>query len=258
MASNKGIFVGMGFFLIIILISSLGICYYENIDFSDAIYAIFLLLTTVNLIIEPTTTIGKIIIVCTIYLGMGTVIYTATTLASIVIEGRTNLFFRGIKGGIIKMKKEKNHIILCGYGMTGRYTLETLKKETKRYLIIEKNQDIVQNLIDKGESVIQGDAMDSHILEKANIKHAKVLISCLSENSDNLYVVMTASELNPDLIIAAKANNESSVSRLHKVGAQIVVMPQVVGGKQLASAILELDKTKGLSAISNKSIHKEK
>lgn len=214
------------------------------------------MLTTVDFMLTPTTLLGKIFAVGTLYIGMGAVLYTATAFASFIIEGQTNMIIRGIRGGIIRMRKEKNHIIICGYGMIGRYTLETLKKETKKYIIIDKDPEVVQRLIDKGESVIQGNALDPHILEKANITKAKVLVTCLRENSDNIYVVMTATDLNANLMIAAKASDEEAVSRLHKVGAQIVVMPEVVGGKQLANAILELDKTTDLSTISSKHISK--
>jgi len=249
---KKSIFFGVLFFISVASFSASLLTMVEGIPFYDAIYSTFLMFLTVDILFKPETPFGKLIAVISIYLGMGAVLYTATAFASMVIETQTNLLIKGLKGGIIRMKKEKNHIIVCGYGMIGKYTLENLKKDTKKYIIIEKDPDVVQRLLDKGEQVIQGNAMDPHILEKANIKQAKVLVSTLRENSDNIYVVMTASELNPNLIIAAKASDEESVGRLHKVGAQIVVMPEVVGGKQLANAILEIDKTTDLSTISSK------
>jgi voltage-gated potassium channel len=209
------------------------------------------MLTTVELMLKPVTLLGKFVAILTLYVGMGTALYTATAFASLIIETRTNMIIRGLKGGIIRMRKEKNHVIICGYGMIGRYTLENLKKDTKKYIIIDKDPQVVQRLLDKGESVIQGDALDPHILERANIKTAKTLVACLGENSDNIYLVMTASDLNPQLTIAAKASDEEAVSRLHKVGAQIVVMPEVVGGKQLANAINEMSKAGELSTISS-------
>ncbi|MBR9675648.1 hypothetical protein GOV05_01420 [Candidatus Woesearchaeota archaeon] len=252
MTSRRGILGGVTFFITISFISAFFISYFENITFRESLYSVFIMFTTVDLLYVPQTPMGRAITLITLYMGMGAVLYTVTSVASMIIEGRTNMIIRGIKGGIIRMKKEKNHIIICGYGMTGRYTLETLKKDTKKYLIIEQDPELVLKLIDKGESVIQGNALDPHVLEKANITKARVLVSCLKENSDNIYLVMTSSDMNPNMIIAAKANDEEAVSRLHKVGAHIVVMPEVVGGKQLASAILEMEKSDDLSAISSK------
>ena len=252
MVSKRNILVGLIFFLVMILTSATLISTIEGVPFNHALYGTLLMVTTVEILIHPTTLAGKVISVGTIYLAMGAVLYTATAFASFIIEGRTNMIIRGLKGGIIRMRKEKNHIIVCGYGMIGRYTLETLKKDTKKYIIIDKDPQVVEQLLDKGESVIQGNALDPHILERANIKNAKVLVTCLRENSDNIYLVMTATDLNPNLTVAAKASDEEAVARLHKVGAQIVVMPEVVGGKQLANAILEMKKTSELSAISSK------
>ena len=79
-----------------------------------------------------------------------------------------------------------------------------------------------------------------------------MLVSCLPEDSDNIYLVMTASDLNPNLVLGAKARDEEAVARLHKVGATIVVLPEIVGGKQLARTILEVERSQTLSTISKK------
>jgi len=98
--------------------------------------------------------------------------------------------------------------------------------------------------------VLQGDALDPDVLQKASIEKAKGLIATLGEDSDNIYLVITATELNSNLDIAAKANDEHAVDRLHKVGAKIVVLPQVVGGRQLANAFLEMEKSEDLETVS--------
>ena len=150
------------------------------------------------------------------------------------------------------MRKEKNHTIVCGYGKLGKYVCSVLKEKKQRYLIIEKDVEKCTELISSGESVLQGDALDPNVLKKARVEKAKGLIGTLSEDSDNIYLIMSASELNPRLNLAAKAEDEHAVDRLHKVGAKIVVLPQVVGGKQLANAFLEIEKTEELETVSKK------
>lgn len=150
------------------------------------------------------------------------------------------------------MRKEKNHTIVCGYGKLGKYVCNVLKEKKQRYVIIEKDADKGTGLVSAGESVLQGDALDPNILKKAGIEKARGLIATLGEDSDNIYLIMTASDLNPKLNLAAKAEEEHAVDRLHKVGAKIVVLPQVVGGKQLANAFLEMEKSEELETVSMK------
>ena len=184
--------------------------------------------------------------------GIGLVLYMAIFIGSTVIEGQTRLLLGGIKGGWVRMRKEKNHTIVCGYGKLGKYVCSVLKEEKKRYIIIEKNAEKCTGLVTSGESVVQGDALDPVVLKKARIEKAKGLIATLGEDSDNIYLIMSAGELNPHLHLAAKAEDEHAVDRLHKVGAKIVVLPQVVGGRQLANAFLEIEETEELETVSKK------
>jgi len=153
---------------------------------------------------------------------------------------------------LVRMRKEKNHTIICGYGKLGKYVCSVLKEKKQKYIIVEKDAEKCTGIISAGESVLQGDALDPNVLKKAGIEKAKGLIATLGEDSDNIYLIMSASELNPKLHLAAKAEEEHAVDRLHKVGAKIVVLPQVVGGRQLANAFLEIEKTEELETVSKK------
>ena len=148
------------------------------------------------------------------------------------------------------MRKEKNHIIVCGYGKLGKYVCVELKAKKQKYLIVEKDAEKCTQLVSNRENVLQGDALDPDVLKKAGIEKAKGLIATLEEDSDNIYLMITANELNSNLHLAAEAEEEHAVDRLHKVGAKIVVLPQVVGGRQLASAFLEIEKAEELETVS--------
>jgi len=237
-----GIFVILGTYAISVL---------EGLDLFTSLYTIILIVTTVSA--ENITTVyGKVLVMILLAFGIGLVFYIAILLASIVIEGQTRLLLGGIKGGLVRMKKEKNHTIVCGYGKLGKYVCKVLKEKKQKYLIIEKDANKCTGLVSAGESVLQGDSLDPDILKKARIEKAKGLIATLGEDSDNIYLIMSAAELNPHLHLAAKAEDEHAVDRLHKVGAKIVVLPQVVGGKQLANAFLEVEKTEELETVSKK------
>ena len=224
----------------------------EGVPFFDSLYNVILIVTTVGLEYDVATFYGKILVMVLLAFGVGFVFYIAIFIGGAIIEGQTRLIFGGIKGGLVRMRKEKNHTIVCGYGKLGKYVCSVLKEKKQRYLIIEKNVEKCTGLVTAGESILQGDALDPNVLKKAGIEKAKGLIATLGEDSDNIYLIMSAVEHNPHLHLAAKAEDEHAVDRLHKVGAKIVVLPQVVGGRQLANAFLEIEKTEELETISKK------
>ncbi|MCF7860664.1 potassium channel family protein [Candidatus Woesearchaeota archaeon] len=224
----------------------------EGLEVIDAFHYTFFTITSVGSHFVPTTTAGKLFGAGMVFLGMGTAVYLVTLMARIVIEGQTIKVLTGLRGGFIRMKKEKNHVIICGYGRLGEYASENLIEEKEKLVVIEKDPEKVSKLLNDGIPVIQGDALDVDVLKQANLAQAKVLIATLGEDADNIYLIMTATELNPKTIYAASADTERAVNRLHKVGAQIVVVPDVVGGEQLAKAVLQLEKTKNLSTIRSK------
>jgi len=247
----KNLSVGIFVLGIFVVLGTYAISVLEGLDLFTSLYTIILIVTTVSA--EHITTVyGKVLVMILLALGIGLVFYIAILLASIIIEGQMRLLLGGIKGGLVRMKKEKNHIIVCGYGKLGKYVCNVLKEKKQKYVIIEKDDTKCTGLVSSGESVLQGDALDPVVLKKARIEKAKGLIATLGEDSDNIYLIMSATELNSHLNLAAKAEDEHAVDRLHKVGAKIVVLPQVVGGKQLANAFLEVEKTEELETVSKK------
>jgi|TARA_Y100000310_G_scaffold216244_1_gene217252 voltage-gated potassium channel len=243
-----------GVFLLglIIVLGTYAFSLIEGIDLFNSLYYVFLIITTHGSPHIITTAYGKILVMLILAFGMGLVLYIAVFIGSAIIEGQTRLLLGGIKGGLVRMRKEKNHTIVCGYGKLGKYVCSVLKEKKQKYIIVEKDAEKCTGIISAGESVLQGDALDPNVLKKAGIEKAKGLIATLGEDSDNIYLIMSASDLNPKLHLAAKAEEEHAVDRLHKVGAKIVVLPQVVGGKQLANAFLEIEKTEELETVSKK------
>ena len=243
-----------GIFLLalIIFVGTYAFSILEGIDLFDSLYHVILIVTTVGTQYNVATFYGKILVIVLLGLGIGLVLYIAIYLGGAIIEGQTRLLLGGIKGGLVRMRKEKNHTIVCGYGKLGKYVCSILKEKKQKYLIIDKDSEKCTQLVSKRENVLQGDALDPEVLKKAGIEKARGLIATLGEDSDNIYLVITATELNSNLNLAAKAEEEHAVDRLHKVGAKIVVLPQVVGGKQLANAFLEMEKTEELETVSKK------
>lgn len=147
----------------------------------------------------------------------------------------------------INMKRKaysmKNHFIICGYGRVGEQVCNVLIRAKKDFVVIDKSKERCQILRDAGYIALEGDAMNPKILESAGVGKAKGLVAALSTDADNIFVVLTATELNPDLTIAARAHSESVVSKLQKAGTEIIVLPEVSGGLELGREILKLGGT---------------
>ncbi len=153
----------------------------------------------------------------------------------------------GIDLGVIRMRKKiegmKNHFIICGYGRVGEKVSEILEQNNIDFVVVENKKETVNQLRENGTPVIEGDSMNPRILEKAGIGKARGLVSTLGSDSDNIFLSITAKEFNPNIMVAARAHSESVVSKLHKAGATIVVLPEIVGGLELGREILQLEET---------------
>ena len=113
-----------------------------------------------------------------------------------------------------------------------------MKSEHTRFVIIEAKQEQAREIREKGYSVIEGDATRETILQEAGVKSAGGLLALLNSDPDNLFLVLTARELNPTLHIIARAEEASSEKKIYRAGADNVVSPFVTAGKQIASDIL--------------------
>jgi voltage-gated potassium channel len=160
----------------------------------------------------------------------------------------------GIDLGVRRMKRKidtmKNHFIVCGYGRGGEKVSEILEQNRIEFIVIEKRKDLADQLKENGTPVIEGDSLNPRTLEKAGIGRARGLVSTLGADSDNIFLSLTAKELNPNIMVAARAHSESVVSKLHKAGATIVVLPEIVGGLELGREILQLQETHKSKLIS--------
>ncbi len=137
-----------------------------------------------------------------------------------------------------RISKLENHYIVCGMSATGRYIVEELLKAGRSFVAIDKDPEKIRELSEAGILNLEGDATHEAVLETANIRKAKGLLSALQTDADNLFVVVTAKGLNSDLKIVAKAINEESERKLRQVGADRVVMPNFIGGLRMASEMI--------------------
>lgn len=132
----------------------------------------------------------------------------------------------------------KDHYIICGAGENGYNAIKQFKKSNSPFIVIDKDEHKVSELIDENIFAIHGDATENTSLEKANIQYAKGLISSLSTDADNVYTVLTARQMNKDLYIVSRAINKNAAGKLKKAGANNTISPNEIGGTRMASLML--------------------
>jgi voltage-gated potassium channel len=132
-----------------------------------------------------------------------------------------------------KTESLEGHVIVCGYGKIGEKVCEVLDESKKEYVVVDQNPTIAKLLREMKINVVEGDATHSRVLKMARIEKAKGLVTTFGSDTNNVFVILTARELNPNLLIASRAVSEEVVNKMHRAGAGIVVLPEVVGGMEL-------------------------
>jgi voltage-gated potassium channel len=185
----------------------------------DALYLTVMTMTTVGFgDIVPVTSEGKIVAVVVAIGGIAAGISTMQAVFNLVIGSnlRTEL---GLPGRRTKMK---DHYIICGHGNVGREVAERLRAKRENFVVVEKDHERVEALVDEGVDVIRGDAEDEEVLRKAGIMNAKGLIAAMKD-PQNLVTVLTARSMNPNLFIISEVEDDKNEPKLSKVGANATV-----------------------------------
>jgi len=137
-----------------------------------------------------------------------------------------------------KIGNLKDHYIVCGFGRVGKQVCEDLEHAKVDFLIIDRDQRETKLAQSKGYLCLEEDPTLEKSLMKANISHAKALISCLGQDTDNLFVALSARSLNANLYIVARANDDENISKFEKAGANRVAIPYQIGGYHMATMAL--------------------
>ncbi len=238
-------------FVSLISLGTLGYHWSQNYNWIDALYMTVITATTVGFgEVHPLNATGKILTIILILASIVIYAYTITVVTEYVIG--ENIFIKLIKKRMEnRIKKLTDHVIIAGYGRTGQQAAKKLKDYNKKMVIIDLKKIDDEHLIDD-ENVfcLEGDATDDETLLKAGIKKAGSLITTLPTDADNLFVVLSARQLNPKLKIITRAANETTANKMKLAGANKVIMPEVIGGEFMASLVVTPNLVEFLNALS--------
>jgi voltage-gated potassium channel len=206
----------------------------EGWSILDSLYVTVQTVTTVGFgDLTPRTAGGRAFATVFMVLGVGIVLYALTSTVQSIVH--SELFAR--YGHSRKMSKLRDHFIICGAGRVGSHLIRSLKAVDGVFMVIEIDQKKVEALMDANIPVLVRDATLEESLLEAGVDHARGLATCLPDDADNVYVVLTARDLNPNLHIVARAAEESAESKLIRAGANRVVAPTIIGGHRMATAL---------------------
>ena len=209
-----------------------------GIPLIDALYMTVITLSTVGFReVTELNTAAKIFTMLIIFGGLSTAAYTFTNLAAFILEGEFGEILRR-RNMENKIADLKDHYILCGAGQTGSSVISRFQRSNTPLLVIEKSEDKVDDLISQGVMTLQGDATLEDVLEKARIGYAKGLVTCLANDADNVFTVLTARGMSPDLHIVSRAISKNAHAKLRRAGADNTISPNELGGTRMASLLL--------------------
>lgn len=223
----------------VLVIGTTGYRLIEGWSLLDGFYMTVITITTIGFKeVHELTVPGKIFTLFIIFTGIGVVGYTVFAGTQLVVEGEINKILtrrRSMKA----IEKLRNHFIICGFGRMGSFVCEQLHARGIPFVVVENKVEVQDKIVQAGHYLSPGDATEEDVLLAASIKNARGLVSVLSSDASNVYVVLTARELNPELEIIARAAEESAQSRLMRAGATRVVSPYQIGGMRMVMGIVK-------------------
>jgi voltage-gated potassium channel len=226
----------------LVIIGTIGYKLIDNYSWVNAFYMTIITIATVGYgEVEPLSVQGKMFTAFLIITSFGTFAYAASSVTKFVMDGEINEFFKQRRKKKV-LDQLTDHIIICGYGRNGRQAAQVFKKYSKRFVVIEASETVTRSVDHKyKELFISGDATTDEILLRAGVQKAKALITTLPDDADNLFICLTARNLNPKLTIISRASEDSSDAKLRIAGADNVIMPDKIGGAHMASLVMKPD-----------------
>jgi len=236
----RGIYHAFFLTVLIIALGTFGYILIEGWDILESFYMTIITITTVGFMeVQPLSDAGRIFTALLILTSFGTIAYAVSIITSYLASGDLKKFRKELRSEK-SIQSMENHTIVCGYGRVGKQAAKELIFYGKSVVVIEKEDLQDQDIID-GITLIHVDSTHDEVLLKAGIKKASALITALPKDTDNLFVVLSAHELNMNLKIIARSSDAATVKKLKVAGADNVIMPDTVGGAHMASLVVTPD-----------------
>ena len=187
--------------------------------------------------VHPLSMPGQAFTVLLIVGGVGTAFYTATLLATMVVEGGLQRRFERRRIAFM-LERLHDHFILCGYGRIGRMIAEELDRQKVPFIVIERNPEHVRAVMERAWVAVEADASHEEVLKRVGIHRARGLIAAVGTDAENVYTVLTARVMRPDLFIIARVESDDAEHKLRRAGADRVISPYHIGAAHMVQTAL--------------------
>ena len=235
------IYTAIFLLLLMLVIGVFGFKFISDYSWVDAIYMTVITITTVGFgEVQPLDDHAKIFTIVLILASVVILGYAISVITEYILS----------KNNLEELKQKKmqkmidgfdNHIIICGFGRNGKQAAKKLLAYDKPFVIIERDKEIIEKFEDGNTPFVFGNANEDEILIQAGIERASTLICALPNDADNLFVVLSARQINKNLCIISRASQETSYQKLKLAGANNVILPDRIGGDHMASLVVVPD-----------------
>ncbi len=216
-------------------------CYYyvENMSIFEAFYMTMITISTVGFSeIKPLSPQGRIVTMIIISFGITLGAYTIGMIIRIFIEGELKKSF-GRRKMESKISKLRNHYIVCGFGRIGELICRELHLSNIRFVVIEKDPQVIEKLENEKYLFLPMDSTSEEALIKAGIMDAKGLVTAVTHDADNVFIILTAKGLRPDIFVLSRSSDVKNEGKLIRAGASRVVSPYLIGGRRMAQMLIK-------------------
>lgn len=249
----RRLYLAIGFLFLSIFAGIVGFSVIENYNITDAFYMTILTISTVGFReVYDLSDSGKIFTSFYIIFNLSAFGFFLSVISRYLFEGELKqIFYRYLDNR--ELSKLRNHVIVCGFGRNGYKAVEELRKNDIPFVVVDANKDIFERRLDekklRGLNIVVGDATQEEVLERAGIKTARAIIAAVPKDAINVFISLTAKELNPKIKVIARATEETSESKLKRAGADQVILPDTIGGQYMANMVIRPEVVEFLDMI---------
>lgn len=219
----------------------LGFKFYSNYSWVDAVYMTIITITTVGFGEVTPLSMGEKIFTSVLILSSIFIVGYALKVTTEFVLSESNLGNQRQKRVKKQIQSLRDHIIVCGFGRNGQQAVQKLSAYNRPFVVVEINEEIVEKFSEENILMVQGNADEDATLLEAGLERASTLICALPSDAENLFIVLSARQINPKLRIISRATEESSYKKLKLAGADNVIMPDKIGGDHMASLVVVPD-----------------
>lgn len=254
------IYIALILLLTVITIGVVGFRFFSDYSWVDALYMTIITMSTVGFgEVEPLSDSAKLFTVFLIITSALILGYSLSVITEYIVNKSDpkRVQYRKLQKMIHKLE---NHIIIVGYGRNGRQAADKLLAYDKPFVIIENDKTVIEKYQSDKLYFLEGNATEDNVLFQAKIKNASCLICTLPEDADNLFIVLSARQINKELKIISRASQDASYKKIKLAGADNVIMPDRIGGDHMASLVVVPDLIEfldNMSIVGKKSINIE-